>query len=88
MIDYKQEQELFFDKTERALRSLFTAAKEKNELHFCLSLSPEFRGEQSAGWCTASEAMQAFDGVGKAGIHIHNSSGMILKRKSRLPQPP
>ena len=61
MIDYKQEQELFFDKTERALRSLFTAAKEKNELHFCLSLSPEFRGEQSAGWCTASEAMQAFD---------------------------
>lgn len=59
--NYKQEQEQFLKKTERALRSLFNAAKEKNELHFCLSLAPEFRGCQDPGWCTAIESFRAFD---------------------------
>ena len=59
--DYKQEQEQFFEKTERALRTLFNTAKEKNELQFCLSLAPEFRGCQDAGWCTAIESFHAFD---------------------------
>jgi hypothetical protein len=59
--NYKEELDLFHEKTEKALRLLFDTAKEKNELQFALSLSPEFRGEQGPGWCTAHESMRAFD---------------------------
>lgn len=59
--NFQEEQNAFFLKTENALRKLFDAAKGKNELHFALSLSPEFRGEQDAGWCTAEESFRAFD---------------------------
>ena len=53
--------EIFFEKMERAFRGLFEAAKKKNELHFALSLNPEFRGEQDAGWSTAQDALFAFN---------------------------
>lgn len=51
----------FFTKVERAFRSLFDAAKQKNELHFAMGLMPEMRGMQDAGWNTAEEAHRAFD---------------------------
>jgi hypothetical protein len=44
--------EAFFEKTERAFRDLCDRARAKNELHFALSLNPEFRGAQDAGWST------------------------------------
>src|SRR5713226_8779954 len=54
------ENEAFFEKTERAFRDLCDRARAKNELHFALSLNPEFRGEQDAGWSTADDAQKAF----------------------------
>ena len=35
--------EEFLNKAERAFRALFSKAKEKDEVHFAFSLSPEFR---------------------------------------------
>jgi hypothetical protein len=55
------ENEKFFEKSERAFRDLFDRARAKNELHFALSLNPEFRGEQDAGWSTAHDAHTAFN---------------------------
>ena len=43
------------------MRQLFELAKTKNELHFALSLNPEFRGIQGPGWSTAQDAHTAFD---------------------------
>lgn len=51
----------YFEKTENAFLSLFEAAKQKNELHFAMSLNPEFRGEQGPGWSTAADAHIAFE---------------------------
>ena len=51
----------FLDDTEAAFRDLFERAKSAHELHFALSLSPEFRGCQDAGWCTWEESNRAFD---------------------------
>ncbi len=53
--------ESFFEKAETSLRALFDLARSKNELHFALSLNPEFRGCQDPGWNTAHEARIAFD---------------------------
>ena len=53
--------EEFFAKVERAFRSLFDAARQKNELHFAMALMPEMRGMQDAGWNTAQEAHRAFE---------------------------
>jgi len=50
----------FYEKAKLAFHKLFDAAKAKNELHFALSLAPEFRGMQDAGWNTAMEAQVAF----------------------------
>jgi hypothetical protein len=50
----------FFVKAETSLRQLFDLAKAKNELHFALSLAPEFRECQDPGWNTAQEAHIAF----------------------------
>jgi hypothetical protein len=58
---FKAENEAFFDKAEKAFIELFELAKSKNELHFALSLNPEFRGIQDAGWSTAIETFNAFD---------------------------
>ena len=55
------ENEAFFAKLERTLRDLFDRARARNELHFALSLNPEFRGEQGPGWSTADDAHRAFD---------------------------
>ena len=55
------ESEAFFEKLERTLRDLFDRARARNELHFALSLNPEFRGEQGPGWSTADDAHRAFD---------------------------
>ena len=55
------ENEKFFEKSERAFRDLFDRARAKNELHFALSLNPEFRGEQDTGWSTADDAHIAFN---------------------------
>jgi hypothetical protein len=55
------ENEAFFGKAERAFRNLFERARARNELHFALSLNPEFRGEQEAGWSTAADANVAFN---------------------------
>lgn len=51
---------LFYEKAETAIRELFELAKSKNELHFALSLAPEFRGCQGPGWSTADDAHAAF----------------------------
>jgi len=51
----------FFEKAETCLRQLFELARAKNELHFALSLAPEFRGRQGPGWSTAHEAHTAFE---------------------------
>ena len=48
-------------KRERALRSLFQSAREKNELHFALAMHVELRGARDAGWSTADDAKIAFD---------------------------
>lgn len=50
----------FYDKAESALRKLFGAARSRDELHFALSLNPEFRGMRDAGWSSAQEAHIAF----------------------------
>ncbi|MFN8700779.1 MAG: hypothetical protein ACK5XB_08775 [Rhodospirillales bacterium] len=55
------EDEEFIDKIERSLRVLFLKAQAKDELQFAMSLMPEFRGMQDAGWNTAQEAVWAFD---------------------------
>lgn len=57
---YLQANALFYDKAEAAFRELFELAKVKNELHFALSLAPEFRGFQGPGWSTAQDAHEAF----------------------------
>jgi hypothetical protein len=53
--------ECFYEKTESALRSLFSVAQAKNELHFAFAMIPEMRGMQDAGWNTALETIRAFD---------------------------
>lgn len=58
---FEADNEAFFDKVEIAFAELFELAKSKNELHFALSLNPEFRGMQDAGWSTAEETIYAFD---------------------------
>jgi hypothetical protein len=59
--NFEEENNAFSAKCETAFRKLFDAARAKNELHFTLSLNPEFRGEQGPGWCTAQDAAVAFD---------------------------
>jgi hypothetical protein len=59
------ENEKFFEKSERAFRDLFDRARAKNELHFTLSLNPEFRGEQDVGWSTADDAHIAFKRISR-----------------------
>ncbi len=51
----------FFDKVERSFRDLFTRARATHELHFAMSLMPEMRGMQDAGWNTAEDTHRAFD---------------------------
>lgn len=53
--------QVFLDKVERSFRDLFLRARAKHELHFAMSLMPEMRGMQDAGWNTAEEAHRAFD---------------------------
>ncbi len=48
----------FFQKAEEAFKKLFSAAKQEDELHFALSLSPEFRPYKIN---TALDARNAFD---------------------------
>jgi len=61
MTDLRAANEEFFEKVERAFRSLFAAAKQKNQLHFAMALMSEMRGSQDAGWNTAEEAHRAFE---------------------------
>jgi len=51
----------FYEKVERAFRSLFDMARGKHELHFAMALMPEMRGMQDAGWNTAHETNRTFD---------------------------
>jgi hypothetical protein len=51
----------FFSGANVALRDLFEKAKAAQELHFAMSLMPELRGMQDAGWNTAEEAILAYD---------------------------
>lgn len=53
--------EEFYEKTERAFRNLFDAARINHELHFAIALMPEMRGMQDASCNTAAETQQAFD---------------------------
>jgi len=55
------ENDAFFEKIERAFRDLFDRARARSEIHFALSLNPEFRGEQDAGWSTADDVHRTFD---------------------------
>lgn len=57
--DLRAENERFYEKAEAALRGLFEAARARNELHFALSLNPEFRGVSDAGWSSAHEVHAA-----------------------------
>jgi hypothetical protein len=57
----REKNQRFFDKEVAALRGLFEAAKARNELHFALSLNPEFRGMRDPGWSSAQEVHAAFD---------------------------
>jgi hypothetical protein len=50
----------FESRCSEAWRNLFAAAKDRNEVYFAISLMPEFRGMQDAGWSTAVEAKVAF----------------------------
>lgn len=52
--------EAFYEKARRCLSVLFQRVKRQNELHYALSLNPEFRGMQSDGWSTTDEAKVAF----------------------------
>lgn len=56
---FQLENEAFLAKAEMALTRLFEAAKNKNELHFALSLTPEFRGLQGPGFNSANESFAA-----------------------------
>jgi hypothetical protein len=58
--ELRAENQRFYEKAERALRGLFEVAKARNELHFALSLNPEFRGMRDAGWSSAQEVHTAF----------------------------
>jgi hypothetical protein len=51
----------FYDKAFGALKELCEKAKAAQELHFAMSLMPELRGAQDAGWNTAEEAVRAYD---------------------------
>jgi hypothetical protein len=57
----EEENAQFFEKTERALKELFNAAKKKSELHFALALSPEVRGYKSKPASTTMDLFRAFD---------------------------
>jgi hypothetical protein len=50
------------------LGQLFGFARARDEIDFAMSLAPEFRGSQDAGWNTAEEAQYAF----KEGLDILN----------------
>src|SRR5882724_10965490 len=56
----RSENERFYEKADSSLRSLFGAARVRNELHFALSLNPEIRGARDAGWFSAQEVHTAF----------------------------
>ena len=43
-----------------AWHRLFSAARDRNEVYFAISLMSEFRGMQDAGWNTAEESKAAF----------------------------
>jgi len=60
MTDLEKENRAFHEKAAESLRHLFGAAKKKNELHFALSLMPEFRGLRAAGWNTTEDTHHAF----------------------------
>jgi len=60
MTDLEKANRAFYEKAGKALRHLFESAKAKNELHFALSLAPEFRGMQTAGWNTTEDTHVAF----------------------------
>jgi hypothetical protein len=55
------ENEAFLSKAQEALNELFEAAKQKDELHFTLSLNPEFRGLQGPGFNSAEECHVAIE---------------------------
>lgn len=59
-VELRKFNETYFKKTETTIRELFELAKNKNELHFALSLNSEFRGEQDPGWSTADEMITTF----------------------------
>jgi len=60
MTDLERENRVFYEKANKSIRHLFQLAKDKNELHFALSLMTEFRGIQAAGWNTTDDTHIAF----------------------------
>lgn len=56
----RAENQRFYEKADVALRRLFESARSRHELHFAMSLNPEFRGMQDAGWSSAGDAIVAF----------------------------
>ena len=58
---HPQANAVYLEKAEASFRELFELAKVRNELHFALSLAPEFRGCQGPGWSTAEDAHSAFN---------------------------
>lgn len=57
----KLENEAFYKVAEAELTSLFEKARQKNELHFALSLIHEFRGIQGPGFNTTEECFVAIE---------------------------
>lgn len=76
---HSAENRAFYEKIQRSFRDLCERARIANELHFALSLAPEFRGEQSPGWSTAEDAVRAFEDYTK-----YISKGKFTRFKARV----
>ena len=55
------ENEAFFAVARSCLKELFEKARQKNQLHFCFSLNPEFRGCQGPGFSSTEECFVAIN---------------------------
>lgn len=51
----------YVERCGQAIGELFDAARVKEEVQFAMALTPEFRGEQSPGWCTSEEVYRALE---------------------------
>jgi hypothetical protein len=55
----RNENKAFCEKSRKGLAELFETAKKNNQLHYALSLNPEFHGMSDAGWNSTDECFEA-----------------------------